>query len=511
MTVSQTLMGIVVLSLLAGCSQSSFTQSPWDEVQRATPQEIATLHQPEALRADIDTIIALHERTCPNPYLRVSKDTILHLSERLKASINRPMTRREFIPIVMQMQAGYKSDHYGQGVPSEDLDAAIACGERLLPFRAEPRDNKLVVFAVAKSERAIEPGDTIVRIGAVSAEAHLDRLRSLVPNETPRYRDVRIRELYRTLAWVDGITLPTEVEYIRADGSRRTVTIDGVGYGARQTERTAVVGTESNKPIAPQGELLVDSPPFKCVLLAGHSSESPPIGLIDFPRMDGWLGDQWEAFLDQSMEALTARGATGLIVDIRKNGGGSTDLGAALLARLTDSAYRMNAHLIWRKSPESDNLFRMMTKPFWRWLMFLLPVFLPDYTALEYGEDLTYHSEAQRYKRVEPGFRGPTCLLIGDLTFSSATDLADAVRTYDLMLTIGQPTGGVPNTLGDIGPFQLPASRIAISFSQKLFIRASGDETDLGPVMPHIEVFPVVGRDSALERAIIEIRGRAGR
>jgi hypothetical protein len=235
-----------------------------------------------------------------------------------------------------------------------------------------------------------------------------------------------------------------------------------------------VVGTESNKPIAPQGELLVDSPPFKCVLLAGHSSESPPIGLIDFPRMDGWLGDQWDAFLDQSMEALTARGATGLIVDIRKNGGGSTDLGAALLARLTDSAYRMNAHLIWRKSPESDNLFRMMTKPFWRWLMFLLPVFLPDYTALEYGEDLTYHSEAQRYKRVEPGFRGPTCLLIGDLTFSSATDLA-------------------------------------ISFSQKLFIRASGDETDLGPVMPHIEVFPVVGRDSALERAIIEIRGRAGR
>jgi hypothetical protein len=85
-------------------------------------------------------------------------------------------------------------------------------------------------------------------------------------------------------------------------------------------------------------------------------------------------------------------------------------------------------------------------------------------------------------------------------------DLADGVRTYDLMLTIGQPSGGVPNSLGDIGPFQLPNSRIAVSYSMKLFVRASGDESDLGPVRPHIEVEPVSGRDAALERAVAEIR-----
>jgi hypothetical protein len=85
-------------------------------------------------------------------------------------------------------------------------------------------------------------------------------------------------------------------------------------------------------------------------------------------------------------------------------------------------------------------------------------------------------------------------------------DLADGVRTYDLMLTIGPPTGGVPNTLGDIGPFQLPNSRIVVSYSMKLFVRASGDETYVGPVRPHIEVASVAGRDAALERAIVEIR-----
>ncbi|MFM7151442.1 MAG: S41 family peptidase, partial [Gemmataceae bacterium] len=151
-------------------------------------------------------------------------------------------------------------------------------------------------------------------------------------------------------------------------------------------------------------------------------------------------------------------------------------------------------------------LFRMKAKPIWRWLTIAMPFFIPEYTQLKYGEDFTYEREATRHPRVEPSFHGPTCLLIGEGTYSSAMMFADCARTYDLMLTIGQPTGGVPNELGDVGPFQLPNTRIVVSYSMKLFVRASGDETDLGPVRPHIEVAPVPGRDAELERAIVEIR-----
>ena len=52
-------------------------------------------------------------------------------------------------------------------------------------------------------------------------------------------------------------------------------------------------------------------------------------------------------------------------------------------------------------------------------------------------------------------------------------------------------------------------SRIVVNFSQKMFVRASGDETDVGPVMPHVEVAPIAGRDATLERAIQEIRRMA--
>ena len=68
----------------------------------------------------------------------------------------------------------------------EDFATAFAAGERLLPFRAAPEGDGLVVVAVAESERAIEPGDRIVRIGTVPAAEHLARLRSLQPGESER-------------------------------------------------------------------------------------------------------------------------------------------------------------------------------------------------------------------------------------------------------------------------------------------------------------------------------------
>ena len=495
------------VTLWGGCSKSMFMQSPWDAIPKATPEEIAKLHEPEALRADLDAIVALHERTNPNPYLRVSKESILALAERLKASIDRPMTRREFLPMVMEMQAGYRSDHYGQGVPNEELDAAFARGERLLPFRAAPEGDGLVVVAVAESERAIEPGDTIVRIGSVPAADHLARLRALQPGESERYRDVCVREYFPVNSWVVGITLPTEVELIRPDGSRHIVTVEGVGDGARKTERTAALGAPPSTPAAPRGEVLVESPPFRCLLLTGDSPEAAPIALIDFPRMDAMLGGQWDRFLDDALAAADARGCAGLIVDIRANGGGDDGLGDALLARVTDRPYRLFSRMVWRRSPESDELIRMGTKPAVRWLLPIgLRFVLPEYMALEYSDELTVDAEAASRAPVDPGFRGPTCLLIGEHTFSAAMMLADAARTYDLMLTIGEPTGGVPNELAGIGPIPLPSSRIPVSISQKLYIRASGDESDLGPVHPHIEVAPVAGRDAALERAIVEIR-----
>ena len=66
--IAATAIATLVASIFLGFRPLSlFIQDPWEAIPSATPEEIAKLHQPDALRADLDEIIALHERTCPNP------------------------------------------------------------------------------------------------------------------------------------------------------------------------------------------------------------------------------------------------------------------------------------------------------------------------------------------------------------------------------------------------------------------------------------------------------------
>ena len=55
------------IMLCSGCSRSTFIQNPYQAIPRSTPDQIEQVHPPEALHADLEAIVALHERTNPNP------------------------------------------------------------------------------------------------------------------------------------------------------------------------------------------------------------------------------------------------------------------------------------------------------------------------------------------------------------------------------------------------------------------------------------------------------------
>jgi C-terminal processing protease CtpA/Prc len=103
-------------------------------------------------------------------------------------------------------------------------------------------------------------------------------------------------------------------------------------------------------------------------------------------------------------------------------------------------------------------------------------------------------------------FTGPWCLLIGPGTFSSATMLANAVGDFDLAPLFGAPTGGVPNTSGEVYSCDLPHSRLGLGVSSAVFVRANGDGSDTRPVQPthpcvQTSADTTAGRDSVLEAA----------
>jgi len=226
---------------------------------------------------------------------------------------------------------------------------------------------------------------------------------------------------------------------------------------------------------------------------------------MNFSSMGGDLG-RFKTDVAAMFRRVAADSARVLIVDLRGNGGGDSRLGEEFLRYITTKPYRMSAAKDWKMSAEYRSYFKTWVHPAIRWTRGwqLMPIGRqlmngPDGKIVTMAESPEVHTPAERF------FSRPVCVLIGPQTFSSAVDLADAIKTYHLATLVGEETGGRPNGFGEAYIFRLPHSQLAVSVSSALFIRASGDTTDHRGILPD---FPAprtaedrgAGRDPAVDR-----------
>jgi len=105
-----------------------------------------------------------------------------------------------------------------------------------------------------------------------------------------------------------------------------------------------------------------------------------------------------------------------------------------------------------------------------------------------------------------PAWRTPGRLfgLIGGETFSSGLWTADDLRKQGATL-VGSPTGGKPNSYGNVRTFLLSNSRLEVSYSTRFFTLAPGaDPPSLEPAVPvEVTIDDLrTGRDPVLEVAL---------
>lgn len=172
----------------------------------------------------------------------------------------------------------------------------------------------------------------------------------------------------------------------------------------------------------------------------------------------------------------------GLILDVRENGGGSTGIGFAIIARLIDKATSQTSK--WR-TRDYRPTFRAWGKP-----------------------EEWYEGDAGPIEpRGDKPYLGPVVVLIGPKTFSAAEDFVVPLKATKRATLIGTPTGG--------------------STGQPLFINIYGasarictkwDRFPDGTEFVGVGIPPDIlvqqtrrdvaeGRDPALERAVAVLRG----
>ncbi|HVS18877.1 MAG TPA: hypothetical protein VMT18_09785 [Planctomycetota bacterium] len=104
-----------------------------------------------------------------------------------------------------------------------------------------------------------------------------------------------------------------------------------------------------------------------------------------------------------------------------------------------------------------------------------------------------------------PEWRGErVAVLIGNATYSSAMMNALALRRDLGAVLLGEPTGQKPNSFGEVRGFRLPFSGLRVGCSTKRFRLVEGDPPSLAPDVPVPTTFDDLhhGRDPVLERAL---------
>lgn len=179
-----------------------------------------------------------------------------------------------------------------------------------------------------------------------------------------------------------------------------------------------------------------------------------------------------------------------LILDLRDNGGGDSDVGYRILSHLTDQPFKGSKWFTRNYRPS----YRAWGRP-----------------QEKFGEDATGYSAADTVtiRNGRPLYAKPVIVLSSPRTFSAAEDFLVAFKPLKRGLIIGEPSGG---STGQPMFMTLPGGGSArVCTKRDTF--ADGTEFVGVGVIPDILAYPKVadfseGKDSVLEIALKELKKR---
>lgn len=447
---------------------------------------------------DIDTLLAIDRRVHVNLFANVSRDSITHMRDALVASLPDSVSRVDLWLGLDHIVTAFGDGHTSLEPPFNEVFAAVGGGDMLLPIGVSlDETGELVVASVPDADTSLVLGDRVISINGRAADSLLNMVADQISGEARVMQlDAAVKGFAGRL-WFNGVRGPFVVRTRNAEGVEREASFR-VKPPARRVTQPAAKTAATNSPA--EGPYGVTGSGFRYQLLPDR------IGVIDFYSMAGNL-DLFRAELAKVFARIAADSVRTLVIDLRRNGGGNSLLGDALLAHVNDVPYRQESRKDWRMSREYRDYLKSATPaPIW-WLR--LQYLVPTGRRLFSGPDgrvITLETPVHGATRATPFFAGPVCMLIGPATFSSATDLAAAVKDFHLATLVGEETGGRANSFGEVYPFELPNSRLIAGVSSAYSVRAGGDTTEHRGVLPDIEIRRTADdvrakRDPVLERA----------
>ncbi|WP_090341803.1 S41 family peptidase [Dyadobacter koreensis] len=185
-------------------------------------------------------------------------------------------------------------------------------------------------------------------------------------------------------------------------------------------------------------------------------------------------------FADSTFSLLKQQKVDKLIIDLRSNLGGDSEIGDEFLQYFVKSDFNRYAKVVTKYSRLQRERYKNNANK--------------DKSSSSYEVMISKRNgsiEVEEYpfikrKNLSNQFDGQLFVLTSPFTFSSAADFTQAIHHYKLGKVVGQQTGGLIVSFGDIITTHLAVTNMEVTISHNLYYNMGAKETDFRGVIPDI-------------------------
>jgi hypothetical protein len=430
---------------------------------------------PGQLRADLDALWQTLLDVGADPFRTSHRGDVEAAYRALRAGFEGPLTVRAFYLRVAALFAQLNDGHVDVVLP--ELIAYGRAGGGLFPLRFDIDDAGLFV---RDGSAAVPAGSRVVAIdGRSESELRALAFAAAGAQTLPLWRRRARLRLLAVLYALDGPKERFEFSFRTEDGSERTISLAA----------------------APAAEVQAATEVAYMYRTLGDGR----VGYIDYRACVD--RPSFARFLRETFGTIAASNVRGLVIDVRENGGGNSELNDDLWGYASGRPFKQFGGSETRSSARLKREYG-----------------LEKYVSI-YGREAWDAPDGQLVQsgsgpdddlvRPQPNplrFAGRTVLLIGTGTFSSAMACATAAKDYELATLVGEETGEPVVSTGETYDTVAPVTGLRATFTTKVFF-GPRPRPDRQGVLPDVRVVPTMadlqaGRDPVLARGI-ELAGGA--
>ena len=455
---------------------------------------------PAAMQADIAILFDAYASLHPGLYRYLTPLEFQRERQRLDRFAGTPRTLGKFYLALTAFTANIRCGHsYPNPANQTPAVASALFGEPdRLPFAFAWLDRRMIVTADLGSEHHLPAGSEVLAIDGIGARDILTKMlpyaRTDGSNDARKVADLGIPgdadqpafDVLRALLFPSS--RPSARVLVRADGRTTAITCPLMTVAVRDAAlRRPSKGSPYGWTFEARGN----------------------VGILTMPTWavfhDEW---DWRGFIDASLDNAVDRNLSGIVIDVRDNGGG-LDCGAAIIARLIEAplaADTYSRHVRYRKIP--DRLAPHLTT----W-----DRSFKDWGASAIGPDaagfysLTRPGDASDTDTIRPKgrrFAGKVAVLVGPKNASATFGFASLMQRHRLGTLIGEQTGGNRRGINGGAFFFVGLSGSGIEIDLPLIAYWPDTPQPDAGIMPDI-IVPAraadlqAGWDTALARAVL--------